>query len=334
MAEQLVLALDRRAAPGAYTLLCHPSARRSLALSNICQQVTGPKSLSLPVWEQCWLPFAARTGVLVNLTGSAPACVKRSINLIHDAAVFDVPFAYTKSFIFWYRWLFRRLGAGSAVLATVSAFSRARLAAALKVPNERITVIHNGADHLDDVAPDPTVLDQWQLRPRHYVLSVGSFNPTKNLDALFNAFPLKGNADIPLVVVGGANSQVFQGNQPRERRGVLAIGSVSDAQLVALYQHAALLAFPSLYEGFGLPPLEAMRQGCPVVATPCGALPEVLGDAAHFSQGTDTAAISAAINQVLDDPSLRRDLISKGRSRSARHSWDASAETLLCLLDG
>jgi glycosyltransferase involved in cell wall biosynthesis len=333
VAEQLVIALDRHVSCGGYTLLCHPSARKLSSLRNICQRVTGPDWLPLSLWEQWWLPSAARSGTLVNLAGSAPAWSSRSVNLIHDAAVFDVPFAYRKSFVTWYRWLFRRLGAGSATLATVSSFSQVRLSEALKVPNERIAVIHNGADHLDHVAPDLTVLDKWQLRSRPYVLCVGSFNPTKNLQALVEAFPLGGEEDIPLVIVGGGHSQVFQGHLPVLKPSVLAIGAVNDAQLVALYQHAALLAYPSLYEGFGLPPLEAMRQGCPVVATPCGALPEVLGDAANYARGTDATAISTAIHQVLNDARLRTGLISRGRSRSAEFSWDQAAKALLELLE-
>jgi glycosyltransferase involved in cell wall biosynthesis len=248
--------------------------------------------------------------------------------VLHDAAVFDHPEAYRPAFVAWYRWLFRRLVRRAAVLLTVSRFARGRLVARLGPAAEHLLVVPNGADHLVGVAPDPSVLDRLRIRGQVFLLAVGSANPTKNLDALVVAHGLLGPGAPPLVIAGGTRGHVFSG-AAASGPGVLRAGPVDDAALVALYRHARALVFPSVYEGFGLPLVEAMGQGCPVVASRTASIPEVCGDAALYLDGTDAPAIADGLRRILADAALHAGLRQAGLQRAAQFRWSDAAAALL-----
>lgn len=285
--------------------------------------------MPLHLWEQIILPLAARDGLLVNLSGSAPWRAKRQLALMHDAAVFDHPDAYTGMFVWWYRKLFHRLARCGARLLTVSAFSRTRLAAGLSVSPSRIGLLPNGADHLDEVRPDDSVLARHGLQAGRFLLAVASANPTKNLQALVAAFArLPVDPALRLVLVGGANRQVFAGDAMAYPPGVVHIGYQDDAALKSLYRHAIALVFPSLYEGFGLPPLEAMACGCPVAAGFAAAIPEVCGEAALYFDPHSVDAIAEALQRLLDDVDLRERLRRAGLERASAFRWSDSARVL------
>lgn len=331
VAEQLVRALDARVA-GRWVLLCppggHPPALRRIEVRSV-----GPAGLPATLWEQVVLPWAARDGVLLNLAGAGPALARRRVCMLHDAAVFDHPEAYTRRFVTWYRWLFRRVARQARALLTVSRFSRDRLALHLRVEASRFAILPNGADHLDAVEADGGVLDRLGLRGRRYVLAVGSDNPTKNHAALLTAFARLGDGHgLRLVMVGGGHSGVFAGRPRVDPQGVVRAGEVDDAGLKALYANAVALVFPSLYEGFGLPPLEAMACGCPVAVARAAALPEVCGDAALYFDPNDVDAIATALRQLRSDAGLREQLRAAGTRRAAAYPWSASADALLAAL--
>lgn len=334
----LVGALDARLPDGAdWTLLCPPGVRAP-ALARIRVRHVGPRGLAPHLWEQAVLPAAAARGLLVGLAGSAPFVAARQLAVVHDAAVFDRPDAYTPAFVTWYAALFRRLAASDARLVTVSGFSRERLAAALDIAPQAIGVVPNGSGHLDALEPDPSVLDRFGLRGVRLLLAVASDSPTKNLGRLVEAFARLAATDVSLrlAIVGGRNPRVFagagagagtgaQGDPP----GVVRTGPIDDGALRALYAHACALVFPSTYEGFGLPPLEAMARGCPVVAARAGALPEVCGRAALYVDPDAVDSIADAIRRVLDDGALRDRLAEAGRLRAASLTWDDAACRML-----
>lgn len=287
---------------------------------------------SLHMWEQWQLPLAARDGRLLCLSGSAPWLGSRRTSLLmHDAAVFDCPDAYTAVFAQWYRMLFRRMARRAERLWTVSDFSRARLAARLDVPETRFGVLPNAADHLDGVDADPSVLDRFGLRDTRFFLAVASANPTKNIAALVQAFAAVAADGIGLVLVGGNNARVFAESVSGERpvdRGVVRTGPVDDRALKGLYRQAVALVVPSTYEGFGLTALEAMREGCPVVAARAAALPEVCGDAALFVDPRSPADIADALHRVLADDALRTQLRHAGIARAKSFTWADTAARL------
>ena len=330
VAMQLVLALDELPAATAETwvLLC-PSGAVAPRLKHIAVRHIGPRGLPLHLWEQLVLPLAAARGLLVNLAGAAPFFAFRQACMLHDAAVFDHPQAYAGAFVAWYRLLFRRLAQHAAKLLTVSAHSRARLAQHLRVDPARIAVVTSGSDHLEAIAPDERVLSRHALTSGHYLLAVGSANPTKNLAALTAAYArLPVDPRRHLVIVGGANPRVFAAADTAAPGGVLRTGRLDDASIKALYQHAAGLVFPSLYEGFGLPPLEAMACGCPVAASHAASIPEVCGDAALYFDPDSVDAIAAAMQRLLTDADLRQRLRQAGLARAAGYRWADSARVL------
>jgi glycosyltransferase involved in cell wall biosynthesis len=333
VAARLVRALDGQVS-GHWVLLCPPGGSLPV-LQRIAVRRVGPAGLPLHLWEQLVLPWAARTGRLVSLAGSAPYFARRPAAMLHDAAVFDHPEAYTAAFVAWYRLLFWRLAQRAQPLLTVSNFSRDRLALRLGVAPGRFGVVPNGGDHLDDVVPDTSVIDSHGLRGTRCLLAVASANPTKNLAALVDAFArLRSDPALRLVIVGGQNRRVFDaGKAAADPPGVVRTGPLGDAPLKALYLHATVLVFPSLYEGFGLPPLEAMANGCPVAAARAASLPEVCGDAALYFDSLSVPDMAAALQRLLDDEALRERLRTAGHQRVAGFRWQASGATLLQALE-
>jgi glycosyltransferase involved in cell wall biosynthesis len=338
VARNLLIGLDEylgtnpSCLPGRVVLLL-PHGAQAPALRRIESRQLGANGLRLSIWEQRELPQAARTGVLMNLSGSAPLLARRQVCLLHDAAVFDRPQAYAAAFRYWYRFLFRSLARRDARLLTVSAFSRQRLAAQLGIPASVIGLVPGGGEHLSAIAPDPAALARHGLESGRYLLAVGSANVNKNFDLLQAAFStLPASCGAKLVIVGRADARVFAGWPARTAADagfVVRAGAVDDATLKALYQHAAGLVFPSLYEGFGLPPLEAMSCACPVAASSAAAIPEVCGDAVLYFDPNSVDQMAGAMQRLLDDVALRDRLRRAGAERVARFSWHAAARALV-----
>jgi len=288
---------------------------------------------SMLSWEQWLLPRAAASGVLLNLAGSAPAFHRRQVCMLHDAAIFDRPEAYTLLFRSWYRMLFAWLSRSARTLLTVSEYSKGRLCRHLRVEPARLHVVRNGADHLGDVEPDQSVFPYYGIEPGRFVLAVGSSNPNKNLPRLEAAVrQLHRDTGLRLVLVGGINSRVFAPSAADElgdRVVVVRTGPVSDARLKALYENAVALVFPSLYEGFGLPPLEAMACGCPVLAANASAIPEICGEGAAYFDPYSCADIERALRGLLTAPERRVELRNAGFRRVRNFRWADSARSLL-----
>lgn len=329
-AGQMLQALDARLAPGSRCTLLLPPGAQSPPLRVVQVRHVGPAGLPLHAWEQVVLPWAARGGLLLNLAGAAPLLARRQWCTFHDAAFLDHPWAYTWAFRRWYGFHFRYLARRAERLLTVSLHARARLALHLAVPPERLDVLGGAGDHLRAQAPDGRVLDRLGLAGCRWLLAIGSDNPLKNGPALRRAWAAAApGADWRLVWAGGAQAAVFAGAAAAaEPPGSLRAGAVTDAELKALLQGAAALVFPSLDEGFGLPPLEAMDLGCAVAVARAGALPEVCGDAALYLDPRDEADITRVLRCLMDDEPLRQRLAAAGRVQAAHRSWAQQAAVL------
>nr|WP_260435779.1 glycosyltransferase family 1 protein [Burkholderia seminalis] len=286
------------------------------------------------LWEQWTLPRTTRGRTLLSLCNIGPLVKRDQLLMIHDAAVFDLPAGYSLAFRLWYRFAFSILKRRARHIVTVSHFSRARLAARLGVPPARLSVVPGAVDHIDRIDADPGVLSRLNLETDGYVLFVGSLAPGKNLVRALAAIALMraSHPTLRFVIAGGANAKIFGVREAGLREDdpyVTWAGYVTDGELKALYEHAGCFVFPSLYEGFGLPPLEAMRCGCPVIVSHEGSLQEVCGGAALFCDAYSPPDIAAAIARVMDDPELRARLRTTGREHARRYSWQRSARALL-----
>jgi glycosyltransferase involved in cell wall biosynthesis len=302
-------------------------------LSHIPLETVG--SLGGQGWEQMALPRAARGAMLVSLGNTGPILAgARQAVVIHDAGAFDTPESYSLAFRTWYRALQRLLARRGARIVTVSAFSRARIAASLSLPEASIAVTSEGGEHALREPPDASVLSRNGLAPRRFALAVGTRAAHKNLAALGAGAELLAARGMALAAAGASDPAVFRPAAGAAGRGAIALGRVSDAELRALYEAALCLVFPSRYEGFGLPPVEAMAAGCPVVAARAGAVPEVCGDAALWFDPEAPSSLPAALARLIDEPGLAEALREAGRARAARFTWRAAAERLLDAVSG
>ncbi len=284
-------------------------------------------------WEQAELPAHARGGCLLNLGNTAPLRMRRQAVIIHDAGVFRRPDAYSWRFRAWYKFLHKRLVRGSARIVTVSNFSRDEIARYLGARPTSIDVIAEGADHMDRLTPDHGILQRHGLRPRSYVLAVGNLAGHKNLIGLRDTAVEVAARDCDLVIAGGIDQSVFASQQGALPMPAKYIGRVSDHGLRALYESAACFVFPSFYEGFGLPAVEAMICGCPVVAADIPALRELCGEAALYCDPFAPADIAAKVVFLLDHPDAADHLRSDGQERVRDYTWAAAAQRLKAILD-
>ncbi len=285
------------------------------------------------LWEQLELPAHARDGVLINLGNTAPIMQKRQIVVIHDAGVFITPDSYGWRFRLWYKWMQKRLVEGGAQLVTVSQTARKDIAAAFNISASRIAVMTEGADHILRHPPDHSILARHGLQPKRYVLAVGSLAPHKNLAVLGEAGERLAARGYALAITGEYNPAVFSGNAIKLPKTATYVGRVDDLELRALYENACCFIFPSRYEGFGLPGLEAMACGCPVLAARTGSLLELYEDAALFFDATSPAATAAAIDNLLDTPALAATLQQRGLELSAKFTWHDAAKQFSAIFD-
>lgn len=284
-------------------------------------------------WEQTWLAWHARHAFLVNFSYSGPLLKRRQLVTLHDAAVAVAPETFSARYRTVHRAIVWALRDRVQLMMTVSAFSRDELAHYFGI-RRPVLVGREGWEHAlargGDAAAQQT-LQKYGLEPGGYLLAVGSMKPNKNFALLGAALQRLGRYRWPLAIAGARDERVFQ-SAPAPGELVRLLGYVSDAELGHLYRHAAWFVLPSLYEGFGLPAVEAMANGCPVIAAHAASLPEVCGDAALYFDPHDADALAQALRRAAEDKPLRAELIARAAARLAFHSWHANAELLAAAL--
>ncbi len=280
------------------------------------------------LWEQLTLPRTAPDDWLLSLCNSGPVMRSKHIVMMHDAQVFRVPESYGRAYRFWHRRLQPLLGQRAAMILTVSQHSKNELVEFGIAPAQKIRVVPNGADHILRHKADLTVLTRNGLSSNGFFLAIGSAAPHKNIPMLVQAAATRPDTTKPLVVVGSGQSGVFSSQGTNALENTLLIGRVTDGELRALYENATALLFPSLTEGFGLPPLEAMLCGCPVIAANAGAVPENCGDAVMFLDPLNVAQWSSAMDGLSDDPDMRGRLAGLGQKHAAAFTWANAASVL------
>lgn len=276
------------------------------------------------LWEQAALPLAARHARLVlSPANLAPlACGQRNVVLIHDVAPVRHPEAYGRLYAQYQRRLLPALARRAARVITVSEFSRQEVVDLLGAPAERVEVVPNGVDERFSPDADPGPARERYGLERPYVLAVGTRSARKNLGALDLAARRLGERGAELVLAGSGRGYLRGEGEPG---AVRALGYVDEALLPGLYAGALALVMPSLHEGFGLPCLEAMASGVPVVAARRGALTETCGHAALLVE-PEPETLAGALAGLLDAEALRERLRAAGLERARGFTWARSAQ--------
>ncbi|HEX8944119.1 MAG TPA: glycosyltransferase family 1 protein, partial [Gemmatimonadaceae bacterium] len=232
------------------------------------------------------------------------------------------------------RLMFGTIRRRAAEIVTVSEFTKGEFLRLVGPPRAPITVAHNGVDERWRQRVEPT-----RSPTAPYVVCVASLKPHKNLVTLIEAFAtIRDRVPHNLLIVGrvdGLRTADTRALQRAAEHGdrIRVTGELSDAALRSLIGEATALVHPSLYEGFGLPPLEAMAAGCPCLVSRTTAMPEVCGEAALYCNPLDPADIAARLYRLLTDERLRQDLSTIGRARAATFQWSRTAEGTLAVLD-
>lgn len=313
-----------------FEVLCPKGRRRAVQWKNIAIREVGISSGHL--WEQIDLALAARRSLLINLQSSGPFFHARSLLVLHDAAVFAHPEHFSTKYGRFHRFLRPKLCRRAIARVTITDFSRRELAKFCKVDADSFTILGDSAEHILQLASDQSIVSRSGLEAGRYALFVGNQSPNKNAALAIEAFCQANLTGWKLALVGGASARVFGKVGEATGTNVVRLGRVNDAQLKALYENAGMFLFPSRYEGFGVPPLEAMSLGCPVVSSNSSAMPEVLGDAACFFSIDDKQEFIRAIVEVASDETLRGALKQRGDARAKMYSWTKSGEGLLSLV--
>jgi len=267
----------------------------------------------------------------------------RTLLTVHDLSFLHCPEAFVPALRQYLERVVPRSIARADLVLADSASTRSDIVSLLGASPSKVQVLYSGVSPHFRPQAEPGEWERLRTRyglgERPYVLSVGTLQPRKNYVRLVRAFAsLKPEVLAPgtqLLIAGGQGWLYQEILAEAEKHGerVRSLGFVDDADLPALYRHAALFAFPSLYEGFGLPVLEAMACGVPVVCSDASSLPEVAGDAALLVDPLDTDGLAAAIARALADGDLRQGMIARGLAQAARFTWKQAARQLLGVLD-
>lgn len=310
-------------------LLVPPGVLRPLPLARIPTRQTGGRGGH--GWEQIALPKAPRGGLL-SLGNTGPVAARRHIVCIHDVNTRLQPASYSAAFRALYRVLIPALGWRAARVATVSHFSAERLAGLGIARRGKMAVIPNGHEHALAWQARHSMTTRQAAGPAT-ILVIGSPAPHKNVHMLLGLADRLAEEGLRLAIAGVADPHVFSASAPRfQAANVFWLGGVSDDELAALLADCLCLAFPSFTEGFGLPALEAMARGCPVVSSDRASLPEVCGEAALYAAPDDPSAWLAHFRRLKADGALRAELIAKGHAQARRFRWKRAAEVYLALM--
>lgn len=286
-------------------------------------------TLKTHTWEQISLPHYLKSigsPLLISFTGCGPLMYKNQIMTIHDVSHERYPEWFSKNYYRFYHYMMPRIGRKAHAILTVSEFSKKEIVETLNLDAEKIHVIHSNVPFHNKPSEDKILNFKCDSKVERYILAVSSMDPRKNFERLVNAFQKIEDKSVKLYIIG-MSFKAFNTPDLQKLIGdnIYLPGYISDDALQNMYQNALLSVYPSLYEGFGLPPLESMTYECPAINSDIPALREVSEDAALYVDPYDEEDITIKINQLLCDENLRKDLQLKGLEQIKKYSWEKSA---------
>ncbi len=325
------------------------------------------------LWEQIELPLYLKnkkSPYLINLANLSPLLYNKTIFTIFDLSFIENPGWFSKYYYYFYRFTVPLLAKKAHLIITISEFSKKEIINYLKIPESKIKVIHcapadfflnesNINANMRGIPTTQSLQGQRSSSPfispvelpavpkteflglpvnkyDDYIMALSSIDPRKNFTGLINSFNNISNKTIKLIIIGSIN-RVFRQNELKKNidsnPNIIFTGYIPDNKLPDLFRNAKLFIYPSYYEGFGIPPLEAMACGCPTIVSNTSSLPEVCGDASYYINPYDVDDITKGINEVLTDNRLRNRLIQKGYKRIKHYSWNKSAEKISGIID-
>ncbi|MBF0760942.1 glycosyltransferase family 4 protein [Dysgonomonas mossii] len=287
-------------------------------------------SLNTHLWEQISLPrYLKRIGspLLISFTGCGPINYSNQIMTIHDVSHERYPEWFSKNYYRFYHYMMPRIGKKAHAVLTVSEFSKKEIVDTLGINAEKIHVVHSNVPFHNKPSKEEILSFTRNPEAERYILAVSSMDPRKNFIRLVEAFDKIKDKSVKLYIIG-MSFKAFNTPDLQKLIGenVHLPGYIPDEKLQTMYQNALLSVYPSLYEGFGLPPLESMTYGCPVINSDIPALREVSQDAALYVDPYNVEDITEKIEQLLVDEPLRKELQEKGLLQIKKYSWDKSAK--------
>ncbi|WP_025145036.1 glycosyltransferase family 4 protein [Pedobacter jeongneungensis] len=280
-------------------------------------------------WEQLdLLKFLKKNGtpLLLNLSGLGPLWYNRKIVTIHDLSFIENPKWFSRWYFLFYSITTPIIAKHSLKIITVSEFSKGEIVRLMKVDAGKVEVVYNAVTK----SKEPISSER---ESGLYVLGVSSLDPRKNFKRLIDAFKLDSLKNVKLIIVGKAGNHFMQDFSAQNTSNVQFEGYVGDVALNKLYHNASAFVYPSLYEGFGIPPLEAMSHGCPVIVSDIKVLREVCGNAARYIDPLSSTSIAQELTNLLNNDALRSELIQNGYSQIEKFSWDTSSKKIINILN-
>ncbi len=281
------------------------------------------------LWEQIELPLflkSKKSPLLISFMGLGCVLYSNQISTIHDVSFLRNPQWFSKAYYYFYKIMTPWMARKSKKIITVSNFSKHELIELLQINENKLCVIYNAvAKHF---------FEKSEILPINepYILAVSSLDPRKNFSNLIHAFLKLQDLPHKLYIIGG-NSSVFSTMNLPISDKIVFLNYVSNKELVGYYKNADLFVYPSLYEGFGIPPIEAMSQHCPVLVSDIDVLHEVCGEAAFYCNPYDINDIAEKIRFILHDSKAVYKKTTIGKEHISKYSWSNSAKKLMKLIN-
>lgn len=286
-------------------------------------------SLKTHLWEQISLPkYLKRIGkpLLISFTGGGVLNYDNQIMTIHDVSHERYPEWFAKNYYRYYHYLMPRTARKSHAVLTVSEFSKSEIINTFGLDKDKIYIVHSNVPFHSK----PTREEILNYKPdtdEKYIIAVSNMDPRKNFLRLAEAFSKIEDKSLKLYIIG-MQTKAFNTPDLQKLIGenIVLPGYIDDTALQKMYQNAILSVYPSLYEGFGLPPLESMTYGCPAIVSDIPALREISEDAALYVNPYDVKDMTQKINLLIKDERIRKQLQSRGMEQIKKYSWDKSAK--------